>query len=83
MSVCVCERARKGISTRDLRAAALMRVKAKFTVKLTVCESLRQLHPANHDSDKWGGSHTDFDSHEWSCSHTLTLTRTSGAALTH
>ncbi len=27
-------------------------------------------------------SHTDYDSYEWGCSHTLTVTRTSGAALT-
>ena len=27
-------------------------------------------------------SHSDFDSHEWSCSHAVTLTHTSGAPLT-
>ena len=28
-------------------------------------------------------SHTDYGSYEWGCSHTLTMTPTSGAALTH
>ena len=45
-----------------LRAAPLLRVKAKISVKIAVCMSLRLAAYGEFDSD------FGFDSQEWSCS---------------
>ena len=45
-----------------VRTAPLVRVKAKFTVKIAVCKSLRRRHTAFFDWE------FGFDELEWSCS---------------
>ena len=60
-----------------LRAAPLQRVKVKFTVKFPVAGAPKRYSSGEFDRE------SDDGSHEWSYSHTLTVTRTSGAALTN